>query len=279
MTYYLRDVFDQKTGDMLENISSANSIPPEFLLPPFLAACGHFLGKSVVCPWGTWKQPAIIYSTTVGFTGTNKSAAIEIIKGAIQEVESAQGIPFQNSRINQSATVESLLKQLTQENRQIMMWDELKTWQTSLGLYKSGSASDYDTTIYLTAYNGGSLKRQTCNSNTAIPCPVLNLTGMSHPGEICKRLDEERKTSDNNDGLYSRFLMCMPEPVFSFADEVQEVRQDLPSLAKLFYAVEKMNVGTNLYTYGTSALAIAKQYYNDQQTFLKTNHQNDTFLS
>lgn len=75
-----------------------------------------------------------------------------------------------NSSIISAATVESLLKQLTHDNRQIMMWDELKTWQTSLGLYKSGSASDYDTTIYLTAYNGGSLKRQTCNSK----CDVLH---------------------------------------------------------------------------------------------------------
>lgn len=55
---------------------------------------------------------------------------------------------------------------------------------------------------------------------------------MSHPGEICKTLDEERKTSDNNDGLYSRFLICMSQPVFSFADEVQDLKEDLPSLAK-----------------------------------------------
>lgn len=111
----VREVFDFKTGETSENSSSANSIPPEFLLPPFLAACGHFLGQSVVCPWGTWKQPAIIYSTTVGFTGTNKSAAMDVIKEAIKE--SAQGLSVQNSRINQSATVESLLKQLTHDNK------------------------------------------------------------------------------------------------------------------------------------------------------------------
>ena len=97
----INDVFDQTTAETLENIASANSIPPEFLVPPFLAACGHFLGKSVISPWGTWKQPAIIYSTTVGFTGTNKSAAMDVIKHSIQEVEEVQGIPFQNSRINQ----------------------------------------------------------------------------------------------------------------------------------------------------------------------------------
>lgn len=34
------------------------------------------------------------------------------------------------------------------------MWDVLKSWQTNLGLYKFSSGADYDTTIYLTAYNG-----------------------------------------------------------------------------------------------------------------------------
>lgn len=50
--------------------------------------------------------------------------------------------------------MESFLKQLTREFRQIMMWDVLKSWQTNLGLYKFSSGADYDTTIYLTAYNG-----------------------------------------------------------------------------------------------------------------------------
>ena len=97
----VQDVFDETTASTLMNLSSANSIPPEFLIPPFLAACAHFLGKSLISPWATWKQPAIIYSTAIGFTGTNKSAAMDIIKEAIQEVETSQGISFQNSRINQ----------------------------------------------------------------------------------------------------------------------------------------------------------------------------------
>lgn len=44
------------------------------------------------------------------------------------------------------------------------MWDELKTWQTSLDLYKSGATSDCDPIIYLNVYYDVSLKRQTCSS-------------------------------------------------------------------------------------------------------------------
>lgn len=108
------EVFDFKTGETSENSSSANSIPPEFLLPPFLAACGHFFGQWVVCPWGTWKQPAIIYPTTVGFTGTNKSAAMDVIKEAIKE--SAQGLSVQNSRINQCKKIRIIFFFCTKNN-------------------------------------------------------------------------------------------------------------------------------------------------------------------
>lgn len=50
---------------------------------------------------------------------------------------------------------------------------------------------------------------------------------MLHPGEIFKKLDEERKTSNNNDGLYCRFFDM--QPVFSFADEVLERGPTKPS--------------------------------------------------
>lgn len=58
---------------------------------------------------------------------------------------------------------------------------------------------------------------------------------MLHPGEICKKLDEERKTSNNNDGLYCRFLICMPQPVFSFADEALERGPTKPSKVIYMY--------------------------------------------
>lgn len=39
------------------------------------------------------------------------------------------------------------------------------------------------------------------------------------------------KTSDNNDGLYSRLSMCMPEPC---SPELMTLRNDLPCLARYF---------------------------------------------
>ena len=62
-----------------------------------------------------------------------------------------------------AATIESLMKAMQQvSKRQIMLFDELKTWLASLGLYKAGGNSDYDTSLYLSFYNGTTVKRQTC---------------------------------------------------------------------------------------------------------------------
>ncbi|VDI29258.1 Hypothetical predicted protein [Mytilus galloprovincialis] len=275
----ITDPFDELTNCTLKNLATANSVPVEYIIPPFITAVSHFLNKSEINSWGSWYQPSIIYSSTVGFTGTNKTAAMDAVRNAIMDVESANGVAEVQSRINQSATVESLLKQLNNDSRQIQLWDELKTWQSSLGLYKTGAASDYDTTIYLTAYNGGTLKRQTCNSNISIMKPVVNICGMAHPGEICKCLDEERKNSNSNDGLYSRFLMCMPQPEFRDANVTEDTFTDAPSISRLLYVVDKLHKQKKIYIYDTEAKQVAIRYYNEQQQYLRENHSSDTYTS
>ncbi|CAG2188948.1 unnamed protein product [Mytilus edulis] len=275
----ITDPFDELTNCTLKNLATANSVPVEYIFPPFITAVFHFLNKSEIISWGSWYQPSIIYSSTVGFTGTNKTAAMDAVRNGIMDVESANGVAEVQSRINQSATVESLLKQLNNDSRQIQLWDELKTWQSSLGLYKTGAASDYDTTIYLTAYNGGTLKRQTCNSNISIMKPVVNICGMAHPGEICKCLDEERKNSNSNDGLYSRFLMCMPQPEFRDANVTEDTFTDAPSISRLLYVVDKLHKQKKVYIYDTEAKQMAIRYNNEQRQYLRENHSSDTYTS
>lgn len=97
----IQEPFDDLTNRMLENTALSNSVPMEFLNPPFLTAIVHFLNKSEICPWGSWTQPSIIYSAMVGFTGTNRTAAIDAIRNAISDVESANGICDLQSRVNQ----------------------------------------------------------------------------------------------------------------------------------------------------------------------------------
>ncbi|CAC5376756.1 unnamed protein product [Mytilus coruscus] len=109
--------------------------------------------------------------------------------------------------------------------------------------------------------------------------PVVNIYGMAHPWEICKCLDEERKNSNSNDGLYSRFLMCIPQPEFRDANVTDDKLTDAPSISRLLYVVDKLHKQKKVYTYDTEAKQVAIRYYNEQQQYLRENHSSDTYTS
>ena len=69
-------------------------------------------------------------------------------------------------------------------------------------------------------------------ADICIPKPNLNITGMAHPGEIIKKLEDERTKSEDNDGLLSRFLLAMPKPVFPLADEILAPDMTVTSLER-----------------------------------------------
>lgn len=47
---------------------------------------------------------------------------------------------------------------------------------------------------------------------------------------------------------------------------------------RVFYVLDKIHHKSINYEYDQDALEVAKKYYNDSQTYLQNNHQNDTFL-
>ena len=106
------EMWDGTTAEVINNASSSNSVPPEFLLPAMLSASSHYMENSIINPWGTWMQPAIIYSTAVGFTGTNKTQALEILQKAVLEVERSQGMTGMSSRLNQCECIYLMLMQI-----------------------------------------------------------------------------------------------------------------------------------------------------------------------
>ena len=74
----LEDIFDDTTADTLKNYASVHCIPAEYLICPMITTASHSMVNSTVNPFGQWHQPAALYSTTVGYTGTNKSASFKI---------------------------------------------------------------------------------------------------------------------------------------------------------------------------------------------------------
>ena len=97
----LSQAFDLKTSSMLRNLSKAQAFSEAYLVPPLLSSTGHMMGGSTIKTWSAWTQPAILYTVASGYTGTNKSTPLRLLKKAIYEVEAAQGMDFERSRINQ----------------------------------------------------------------------------------------------------------------------------------------------------------------------------------
>ena len=61
------------------------------------------------------------------------------------------------------ATVESVLKELDNDRLQLALYDELRQFTSSFNAYKP-NGGEFDRSVYLSAFNGQTLKRQTCNS-------------------------------------------------------------------------------------------------------------------
>ena len=95
----LEDIFDDTTADTLKNYASVHCIPAEYLICPMITTASHSMVNSTVNPFGQWHQPAALYSTTVGYTGTNKSASLDLFSRALLDVEIALGLETKMSKL------------------------------------------------------------------------------------------------------------------------------------------------------------------------------------
>ena len=64
----------------------------------------------------------------------------------------------------------------------------------------------------------------------SIDDPALNIIGMIHPENICDFLDKEK--IDSNDGMWGRFHICLPKPVFPLVEEVEAPDKYISSLER-----------------------------------------------
>jgi serine/threonine-protein kinase RIO1 len=101
ITGITEEIFDKKTSAQIKNLSSSHAIPASNLVPGLLPVVSHNMKDSRIIPWGTWSQPSIIFCCVLGFTGSNKSGAVKILRDSVRQVEKASGRSVEDSRFNQ----------------------------------------------------------------------------------------------------------------------------------------------------------------------------------
>ena len=280
----INEILDETMSSIIKNICNSSQLPYEYLITLLLPAIGHQMnGSQVVSNTG---QPTNVafYTTIIGYPGANKSSGIEKIKEACLTIEQFEGISDDHSRINNSATVESLLSELKNTHpRLLQMWDEALTLLQSFGMYKSGGAA-YDRSIMCSLYNTSStVRRQTKGASMTIQSPVLNITAAAHPAEIF----DSMKADGEADGLLSRFLFAAPTPRIVHSYEVSLLNLDQPSILHILFVVYCFNNNDFQsddeirvsYSYSKEALDdlnIAWDFYTD---IIKAAYEYDSFIS
>ncbi|CAF4179783.1 unnamed protein product [Rotaria magnacalcarata] len=233
------EIFDENICDLIINICSSSQMPPEYVITLLLPAIEHFLnGSQIRTNTGTTTNISF-FTTIIGYPSVNKSSATEAILSACLAIEKHIGIKPEESRINCSATVESLLTELKNTSpRLIQIWDEAATLLQSFDLYKQGGAA-YDRSIMCTLYNSSSVvKRQTQSGNITVENPVLNIAAAAHPVDIFSCVSGE----GDDDGLMARFLFSAPQPCIPLSSEIKPLDIDEPSFTHLLYIIYCFNM-------------------------------------
>ena len=233
------EIFDKNICDLIYNVCSSSQMPQEYLITMLLPAIGHFLNGSQIRTNTGATTNISFFTTIIGYPSVNKSSATEAILSACLTIEKYIGIKPEESRINCSAAVESLLTELKNTSpRLIQIWDEAVTLLQSFGLYKQCGAA-YDRSIMCTLYNSSSVvKRQTKSGNITDENPVLNIAAAAHPNDIFSCVPGE----GDDEGLMARFLFSAPQPCIPLSNEIKPLDIDEPSLTHLLYIVHCFNL-------------------------------------
>ncbi|CAF1413663.1 unnamed protein product [Adineta ricciae] len=278
------EILDESTASVIRNISNSSQLPVEYLLTLLLPAVGHSMnGSQVISNTGQTTNVAF-YTIIIGYPGANKSSGIEKIKEASLIIEQFEGIDDDRSRINNSATVESLLSELKNtHSRLFQLWDEALTLLQSFGMYKSGGAA-YDRSIMCSLYNTSStVRRQTKGTSMTIQSPVLNITAAAHPVDIF----DSMKVDGEADGLMSRFLFAAPTPKILHSFEIDQPDPDQPSILHTLFIIHCFNneeIGNDedsrvMYSFSPEALKVLNTAWNSYTDIIKVSYEYDSFIA
>ncbi|CAF1413702.1 unnamed protein product [Adineta steineri] len=227
------------------------TVPLMHLITVVLSGISHWCSRTLLNIDVDWDIPLIFFGVIVGYPGSNKSTAITLIERATRDVEQYLQIKIENSHVNGSATIESLLHELEKKTSIIQAFDEFNTFQSSFSLYRADKAAYYRS-ILNTLWNGPKYYfRQLVKGDIKCENPWLSIVAAAHPGAIINILKEESNQL-GNDGLFARFVFSArisPEDIHkrskreidTTTGEYTIKSSNYPSLAHIMYFIHLMH--------------------------------------
>ncbi|CAF1631132.1 unnamed protein product [Didymodactylos carnosus] len=200
------------------------------LLPSVAHLCQHAFIRS----WFGKTQPFIIYATITALPCSAKSAALV-------DIEKWKQIKPEDSHLNCSASIESLLAELKKHKSIIQIFDEMNTFISSMGLYKNEKAA-YDRAYFCMLFNGESyVRRQTCGASTELQNTRLNIVCCEQPLTTINSISEDISMLVTQDDLFVRCFYCLCSVVTCTVSDFKPIDINVPTLSHLFYAIDRLH--------------------------------------
>ena len=135
----------------LESHAKSIGVPKEFLFFPLLTAVASLMGTSTCIEINKkWKEPALLWFVIASKKGTNKSGALNLLSGALQEIEEmlAESHDDNNEEETQPQLLidhfsfEELFNVMSRNTNKILaLYDEMTTFYGLLDLFKPNGCS------------------------------------------------------------------------------------------------------------------------------------------
>ncbi|CAF2877804.1 unnamed protein product [Rotaria sp. Silwood2] len=214
------DIFPHEIKIILENIVNLKKVSMMHLIVVVLSGVAHWCFRTVLNIDMDWNIPLIFFGVIIGYPGinigkfysinhilnalgSNKSTVISLIERATREVKQYLKMKIEDSHVNGSVTIESLLHELEKKRSIIQAFDEFNTFASSFNLYRADKAA-YHRSVLNTLWNGPSCYfRQLVKGDVKCENPWLSIVAAAHPGAIINILKEENNQL-GSDGLFAR---------------------------------------------------------------------------
>jgi hypothetical protein len=243
------DVLPAAVGDCVRAASCAIGCDSSFVALPLMACLARAIGnKRVIRLKRTWTEPAIIWASIVGKSGSHKTPAmaaamsflnreqakaITAFQEAVAQFDQDKALydreyaawkrakstepppwppeePVCNRFITTDTTIEALAFMLHNQFDGVLVHrDELAGWLGGIAEYKGGKGSDLG--HWLASWSAAPLtvdRKTGAIKMIHVPRAAVSIVGGIQPGVLRKSIGQEHM----QDGLCARLLLAMPDP-------------------------------------------------------------------
>ena len=250
----------------LESHAKSIGVPKEFLFFPLLTAVASLTGTSTCIEINKkWKEPALLWFVIASKKGTNKSGALNLLSGALQEIEEmlAESHDDNNEEETQPQLLidhfsfEELFNVMSRNTNKILaLYDEMTTFYGLLDLFKPNGCS-HDRKTLLNLYNGGKWARNFRSVQGKMNNTSFNIAGFIQPYYVVELLHR-----DDHDGFNDRQLFDVPPEIeVNYRDLETELPANLPSFKDVFLRVIDLHESPKAYIFGEDAMKSFIEYH------------------